>query len=261
MGAVTRRDGSTPVDELLARWSSTRDPLARDRLVEEFTPLALSLARRYGRSSEPIEDLGQVALLGLVKALDRFDAARGFAFATFAIPTILGELRRYFRDCGWAVRVPRRSQERAMAIGAAERDLTAQTGRAPTVNELAEFLEIDIEDVLDGLQAMNAYSAASLEAPGVQDDWTAVLGREDERFELLERRIMLAGAVGILGPRDRAILRMRFADELSQSQIGARLGISQMQVSRVLKRIFAELRAELESEPSPSGTRAPSAAR
>jgi RNA polymerase sigma-B factor len=193
-----------------------------------------------------MEDLAQVALLGLVKAVDRFDPGRGVTFATYAIPTVLGELRRYFRDCGWAVRVPRREQERALAIREAERQLSHESGRAPTVNQLAEFLELDVEQVLDGMQAMNAYSAGSLEAPGEEAGYAATVGREDENYSRAERRMLLSPAMRTLSPRDLAILRMRFAEELSQSQIGARLGISQMQVSRLLRRIFRDLQNAIE---------------
>ncbi len=223
------------------------DAAARDALVAEFTPLAMSLARRYVRSSESMEDLGQVALLGLVKAADRFDPERGVTFATYAIPTVLGELRRYFRDCGWSARVPRRDQERALAIREAERQLSSESGRSPSVNRIAEFLELDVEEVLDGLQALNAYSASSLETPGEDGGYATSVGREDENYARVERRMLLSRALPALSHRDLAILRMRFADELSQSQIGARLGISQMQVSRLLKRIFEDLRCSIET--------------
>lgn len=227
--------------------TTTIDAAAREALIEEFTPLAMSLARRYIRSSESMEDLGQVALLGLVKAADRFEPHRGVTFATYAIPTVLGELRRYFRDCGWSVRVPRREQERALRIREAERQLSREAGRAPTVNRIAEFLELDVEEVLEGLQALNAYRASSLEAPGEDGGYANSVGREDENYARVERRMMLARALRTLSRRDLAILRMRFTEELSQSQIGGRVGISQMQVSRVLKRIFEELHDAIES--------------
>lgn len=227
-----------------------RDAQAREELLAEFTPLALSLARRYVRSSESLEDLRQTALLGLVKAADRFDPAHGVGFATFAIPTILGELRRYFRDCGWSVRVPRRDQERALAIRGAEEQLSRESGRPPTVNRIAELLELDVEQVLDGLQVLNAYRASSLDAPAEEAGYAASAGRVDENYERVERRMLLSKALRTLPRRDIAILRMRFIDELSQSQIGARLGISQMQVSRLLQRIFGDLRRVIERGPA-----------
>jgi len=246
--AVPAVDTSGPGESRCGEWPRILDARAREALVGEFTPLAMSLARRYARSSEPIEDLAQVALLGLVKAIDRFDPGRGVKFATYAIPTILGELRRYFRDCGWAVRVPRRVQERALAIREAERQLTRESGRPPTVNRIAEFLELDIEEVLDGLQAMNAYSASSLEAPVDEGDaYATSVGREDDNYARVERRMLLSRGLRTLSDRDVEILRMRFAEELSQSQIGARLGISQMQVSRLLRRIFEQMREEIET--------------
>src|SRR6202453_3792091 len=148
--------------DLFVRWQEQADTAARESLVERFMPLARSLARRYGRSSEPFEDLLQVASLGLLKALDRYDADRGHSFAPFAVPTILGEMRRYFRDSGWAVHVPRGAQERALKVRDAQERLANSQGRAPTVNQLAEFLEIDTEDVIDALQAIQAYDTLSL---------------------------------------------------------------------------------------------------
>src|SRR5271170_5192055 len=169
-GSVTSEDSR----ELLLRWQQHGDPLVRDQLVERFMPLARSLARRYGRSAEPFEDLLQVASLGLLKALDRFDPERGHTFPAFAVPTILGEMRRYFRDSGWAVHVPRGAQERALKVRDAQDLLANQTGRAPTVGQLAQYLELDSEDVIDALQAIQAYEALSLDAPprgvGAEED-------------------------------------------------------------------------------------------
>src|SRR5271165_2033187 len=172
---LTRR-GITPStnvesSELFVRWREQGDEAAREELVEQFMPLARSLARRYGRSAEPLEDLLQVASLGLLKALDRFDPERGHAFPSFAVPTILGEMRRYFRDCGWAVHMPRSAQERALRVRDAKEHLTNERGRAPTVGQLAEYLELDIEEVIDALQALLSYETLSLDAPppGAED--------------------------------------------------------------------------------------------
>src|SRR5436305_8553987 len=161
-GAVPSHVGS---DQLFERWRGQGDRLARDELVERFLPLARKLARRYAQSSEPYEDLVQVASLGLVKAVERFDPARGFAFSSFAVPTIVGELKRYFRDTAWALHVDRGAQERARKITDAEQKLSSRTGRTPTVDELAQYLEMSQEEVLEGLQTAEAYGAISLDAP------------------------------------------------------------------------------------------------
>src|SRR3954453_9513659 len=181
----------TQSSQLFERWQQDGDEAAREQLVARYLPLARSLARRYGRSSEPFEDLLQVASLGLLKAIDRYRADRGHPFPSFAVPTLLGEMRRYFRDSGWSVHVPRGAQERALKVRDAQERLANEHGRAPTVNQLAEYLEVDIEEVIDALQAIQAYEALSLDAPrpGADDDVMAygdAVGREDERFELVE---------------------------------------------------------------------------
>jgi RNA polymerase sigma-B factor len=235
--------------QLLARYALQRDRPTRDAIVAEFMPLAHKLARRYLRSSEPMEDLAQVASLGLVKAVERYDPERGASFASFAIPTILGELRRYFRDATWAVHVPRAAQERIQAIEAATGRMTAANGRPPTVEQLAFVLEIDTEMVVDALLAKRAYEAQSLDAPrrGAPDDdpGLAVIdtaGYEDEGFALAEKQAAVAPALRELSDRDRLILKLRFEGELTQSQIAARIGVSQMQVSRLLARAIASVR-------------------
>jgi RNA polymerase sigma-B factor len=173
VAAPMRRNALNESDEpseLLTRWRRDGDPQARELLVRRFTPLARSLARRYAHTSEPFEDLMQVASLGLLKALERFDPEQGNAFASFAVPTILGELRRYFRDSSWGVHVPRDLQEQALKVGAAQEELSKLRGRAPTVNELAVYLELDTEKVLDALQAGQAYDALPLDAPAGSPD-------------------------------------------------------------------------------------------
>lgn len=235
------------VRELFARWQSDRDVRAREVLVQRFMPLARSLARRYGRSSEPFEDLLQVASLGLLKALDRYDADRGHSFASFAVPTILGEMRRYFRDSGWAVHVPRGAQERALKVRDAQERLANERGRAPTINQLAEYLEIDSEDVIDALQALQSYETLSLDAPRPGADGDVIsygdtVGEEDERFELVELDATVTAVLRHIPARERMILRMRFVDDLTQTEIAERVGISQMQVSRLLRRSLEQLR-------------------
>ncbi len=234
--------------QLFARWQQQGDAAAREALVQRFMPLARSLARRYDRSSEPFDDLLQVASMGLLKALDRFDAQRGFSFPSFAVPTILGEMRRYFRDCGWSVHVPRGDQERALKVREAQETLTNERGHAPTVNQLAVYLELDVEQVLGALQATHAYEALSLDAPraGAEEDATTLgdaMGLEDERYELVELDATVVTALRHIAARERAILHMRFVEDLTQTQIAARLGISQMQVSRLLRRSLDQLRA------------------
>jgi len=249
--ATQQAKGSSParsVDELFTRWHQQQDRQAQEALVQQFTPLARSLARRYGRSSEPFEDLLQVALLGLLKALDRFDPSRGNPFTSFAVPTILGEMRRYFRDCGWAVHMPRGTQEIALKVRDAQEYLTSERGHAPSVPQLAEYLELDSEAVLDALQAGQAYETLSLDAPppGAEDDAAAysdVMGEEDERYELVELDATLRSALVHLPDRERRILQMRFVEDLTQTEIAAKVGVSQMQVSRLLRNSLTQLRA------------------
>jgi RNA polymerase sigma-B factor len=234
--------------ELFARWRSDGDEQSRETLVRRFMPLARSLARRYDRSSEPFDDLLQVASLGLLKALDRFDPALGHTFPSFAVPTILGEMRRYFRDSGWSVHVPRGAQERALRVRDAQERLANERGRAPTARQLAEYLEVDLEEIIDALQAIQAYEALSLDAPrpGAEEDVMAygdAMGSEDERFELVELDATISAVLEHIPPRERLILRMRFVEDLTQTEIAARVGISQMQVSRLLRRSLDQLRA------------------
>lgn len=224
------------------------DRAAREALVKRFMPLVRSLARRYDRSSEPFEDLLQVASLGLLKALDRFDPELGHPFASFAVPTILGEMRRHFRDAGWSVHVPRGSQERALKVRDAQERLANTRGRAPTVNELAEYLELSTEDVIDALQAIQAYESLSLDAPrpGATDEATSygdAMGEEDGRYELVELDATVSAVMGRIPQREREILSMRFVEDLTQTEIAERIGISQMQVSRLLRRSLDQLRA------------------
>jgi RNA polymerase sigma-B factor len=248
--SALRAKSSTGPDplNLFQRWQEHGDPDARDELVERFMPLARSLARRYGRSSEPFEDLLQVASLGLLKALDRFDPERGHAFPSFAVPTILGEMRRYFRDSGWAVHMPRGLQEQALRVRDAQERLTNEHGHAPTVGQLAEYLELDTEDILDTLQALQAYETLSLDAPPPSVEGEAMtygdaLGRTDERYELIELDATVTAALAHLPARERLILHLRFVEDLTQTEIAAQVGVSQMQVSRLLRDSLDRLRA------------------
>jgi RNA polymerase sigma-B factor len=244
--------------ELFDRWQQFGDHRAREELVQRFLPLARNLARRYAGAREPFDDLLQVASLGLVKAIDRFDTGRGAAFSSFAVPTILGELKRYFRDLGWSVHVPRGAQERALKVQEAHERLTTRTGRPPSVADLAEYLELSMEDVLDALETSAAHHSASLDAPredGEQDSGTLVdvFGQDDPRYELVDDTVTISSAAQKLSARERRVLRLRFVKDLTQTQIATDIGVSQMQVSRILRRALSSLReltgqAELESD-------------
>lgn len=237
--------------ELFIRWRQHSDRRAREELVARYLPLAKRLARRYRGAREPLDDLEQVASLGLVKAIDRYDPERGIAFQSFAIPTILGELKRYFRDCGWAVHVPRGIQELAINVERAQRELSARTGRVATFRELAEYLEIEVEDVLQAVEASAAHHSVSFEAP--HDDGEGegatlgdMLGRPDDRLERVELGACIAQAATHLPERERRVLAMKFLEEMTQTQIAERIGVSQMQVSRILRRGLARLTSEIE---------------
>jgi RNA polymerase sigma-B factor len=235
--------------ELFLRWQRHGDEVAREALLQRHLPLAGRLARRYRYSSEPFEDIQQVASLGLLKALDRFDLSRGRPFQSFAIPTILGEIRRYFRDAGWAMHVPRGAQERALQVRDAQEAFANEHGRAPTVNQLAVYLELDAEEVIDALIALRGYRTLSLDAPrpGEEDDaamsYGDSIGEEDVRYELVELDATVTPVLDRIPPRERRILHMRFVEDLTQTEIAVRMGISQMQVSRLLRRSLEELRS------------------
>jgi len=224
----------------------------RDELVEMHIPLVEYLARRFRNRGEPLDDLVQVATIGLIKSVDRFDLERGVEFSTYATPTIVGEIKRHFRDKGWAIRVPRRLQELKLSLAKATSDLSQKNGRAPTVAELAQHLGMSEEDVLEGLESANAYSAVSLDAPDTGDDDSPAvadsLGTTDDSLEGVEYRESLKPLLEKLPPREKKILLLRFFGNMTQSQIAAELGISQMHVSRLLARTLAQLREGLLAE-------------
>ena len=252
MGMVTDRAES---DELFIRWQQHGDPRAREELVRRFLPLARKLARRYSGAHEPFDDLLQVASLGLVKAIDRFDIERKTAFSSFAVPTILGELKRYFRDLGWSVHVPRGAQELALKVEEAQQKLTSRSGRPPNVPELAEYLELSVQDVLEALETAEAHHATSLDTPRDDDSESGTLadafGQVDERFELIDATVTIADAARHLGPRERHVLLLRFGRDMTQSQIAALIGVSQMQVSRILRRAIAQLSELTQADQQP----------
>lgn len=244
-------------NDLFARWQRDHDARAREELVSRFMPLARKLARRYQGAHEPLDDLVQVASLGLVKAVDRFDASRGTAFSSFAVPTILGELKRYFRDLGWAIHVPRGAQERALKVEEVQRKLTVAEGRAPTVSQIAEYMELSVEEVLDALEAAAAHHAISLDTPRDDGEGEAgtladTFGEEDKRFEQVEAGACIAEAAQQLSDRERQVLALRFVEDQTQTQIAEVVGVSQMQVSRILRRALTRL-SELTDAPAEAG--------
>lgn len=239
-------DGRARADRILFERLANGDARARDELADRFMPLARSLARRYESSGEPMEDLVQVASLALVKAIDRFDASRGHAFSSFAVPTIVGELKRWFRDKTWAVRPPRELQELIMRLDRVSVKLSQELDRAPTVAELAEAAGSDEEHVLEALQARSGRGTLSMHAPQGGDAESSTLedgiGDEDDGFERAESRTLLDDLCSGLPARSREVLRMRFEEDMTQSEIGERLGVSQMQVSRIIRQTITHLR-------------------
>lgn len=231
---------------LLQRWQRDRDQSARDELIRRLLPLARRMARRYRRPEEPLEDLVQVAVLGLIKAIDRFDPGRATAFSSYAVPTMLGELKRHFRDHGWALHVPRGLQERVLAVDGAMRDLSRGLGRLPSAEEVAGELGLTTEDVLEAWEAATAYEALSLDGfrfgdAGDGETYAERVGSVDGRYELVEYGATILPALRALPERERRILHMRFAEDLTQSEIAARIGVSQMHVSRLLRRALDRL--------------------
>ena len=224
----------------------TGDPAARDALTERFLPLARSLARRYARSGEPMDDLVQVASLALVKALDRYDPAQGTAFSSYAVPTIVGELKRYFRDRTWMVRPPRALQELTLRVEHTIAGLSHELNRAPTVAEIATALDSSQEQILEALQARDGRGGVSLDAPRVGDeDHPALqdtLGSLDGGFIAAESRATLDSVMAGLSPRSREVVRLRFEQDLTQAQIGQLVGVSQMQVSRLIRQALGHMR-------------------
>ena len=240
--------GTELLREMTAAPAGPRRAALRDEAVRTWLPLAQHLAHRYSGRGEPDDDLLQTATVGLIKAIDRFDPTRGVEFAGFAIPTILGEIRRHFRDRTWSVRVPRRMQELRMAITDAGNQLTQKLGRSPTVADIAAHLDTTEEEVLEGLEGARAYSAASLSTPVTEDGSTSLgdtLGEDDHEMQLAELRIALGPAMATLDERERTILSLRFFGNLTQSEIADKIGVSQMHISRLIARSLAKLRTEL----------------
>jgi RNA polymerase sigma-B factor len=253
-------DGRPDERALFARHRRHPDPAVREALVERFLPLARQLALRYGGPGHAYEDVFQVACLALVKAVDRFEPDRGVAFSSYAVPTVLGEIKRWFRDQTWAVHVTRDLQERSLRVSSAADHLAARLGRPPTVADVARETRLGEEEVLEALEVAYAHRAASLDAPQRADDADVALGDtiggDDDRLATAEQRADLAVLVGRLGASERTVLRLRFEHDLTQAEIAALMGVSQMQVSRILRRALERLRRLYGVESGGPGTSA-----
>src|SRR3954447_18711507 len=236
---------------LLRRIHEQGDMRARARLAEEMLRLARALAGRYAGRGEPLDDLVQVACVGIMKAIEGFDLSRDVRFSSYATPTVLGEIKRHFRDRTWAMRVPRGMQELQLKL-AKERDkLTSQLGRSPTVEELAEAVDAPFEEVLQTLQSVGARRTRSLDEPTGEDrdmSLADAIGADDPEMQRTEMRVLLDGAMQVLSPRDREVLRLRFEDDLTQTEISARIGVSQMQISRIIRQSLVRLRMDIERD-------------
>jgi RNA polymerase sigma-B factor len=234
---------------LLQRYHRNGDLAARDQLIERFLPLARQLAARYKHAGEPYEDLVQVACVGLIKAVDRYEPERGHGFVKYAVPTMLGELKRHFRDKGWSVHVPRATQELVLKVSEALGTLPAKLGRAPRPRDVAKAVGAPVEDVLEAMEAATAYEATSLDAPRPGDDddgawtWGESVSVDEPGYELVEIGETLRGTLEALPERERMILRLRFGQDLTQAEIAERVGVSQMHVSRLLRRSLDRLAA------------------
>ncbi len=253
-GTTNKRAARDAEDrELVRRAQQDPSPRTHAETVEAFMPLAKSLARRYHRGEEPLEDLEQVAALGLLKSIKGFDPDRGHAFASFAVPTIVGELRRHFRDKGWAIRVPRDLQELALAVQRKNDQLNTEMGRPPTPQQLAHSLGREVEEVLEAREALRAMRPASLDRPSAaaedEDDMPMQrIGDVDPAFERAEEAVTIGRLVADLPERERKILALRYAGDMTQSEIGDELGISQMHVSRLLRRTIDDLHETVSAE-------------
>ena len=244
------------VDALLIAYHRTGDEAAREQALVELMPLVRALASRYSGRGEPLEDLVQVGSVGLIKAVDRFDVDRGVEFSSYAVPTIVGEIRRHFRDKAWAMHVPRRLKELSVRLSRVLDELTTELGRSPTIAELAEAVGVEEEEVIDALDSSHAYSTRSLHAPFDDEGDESLadrLGMEESGYVDVEDSSLVDAGLDALDDRERRIVELRFFHEMTQSQIAAELGISQMHVSRLLRRALAGMRGRIEGlmeEPS-----------
>lgn len=239
---------------LLRRIHEQGDAAARDRLAEEMLPLARSLAARYANRGESLDDLVQVACIGIMKAIDGFDLSREVRFSSYATPTVLGEIKRHFRDRTWAIRVPRGLQELQIRVAKARDQLTHELGRSPTVNELAAAIDEPFGEVLATIESAGARRTRSLEEPAGEDGTLAdSIGGADPELVRAEIRVLLDEALVSLSARDREVLRLRFEDDLTQTEISERVGVSQMQISRIIRQSLARLRMDIDRAPQRTG--------
>ena len=246
--------------ELLRRYHEQGDVAAREQLIEQYMSLVRSLARRYSYRGEQLEDLVQIGAIGLIKAIDRFDLDRGVELTTYATPNIIGEIKRHFRDKGWSVRVPRGLQELNVQLSRLVEQLTVQLGRSPTIPELAKGAGVEEEAVLEALESGRAYSSLSLSSGGGSEDGEELdplesIGTEEHQYDISEDRAVLAPGFRVLDERERKILHLRFFEGLTQSQIAQQVGISQMHVSRLIRRSLEKIRNEIASEEEPEPRR------
>lgn len=257
--AASARSSRTAQDRrrealLFHRYGATHDPALREQIVKTYLPLARTIARRYQSPRVPLEDLVQVAAIGLMKAIDRYDPARGIAFSSYAVPTMVGEVQRHFRDHTWGVRPPRDLQERAQRVLAINRTLGAELGRPPSTGEIANRLQLSLEDVVEALEACDARDITSLDGPrtaGEESDSLAdTMGGEDAGYDRVEQAVTAELLMTQLHAREREILRLRFHEDLTQSEIGERIGCSQMHVSRLLRGAISKLAAAAEAGPA-----------
>jgi RNA polymerase sigma-B factor len=233
--------------ELLRAYHQRGDLRARDQLAEEMLPLARALAGRYAGRGEPLDDLIQVACVGIMKAIDGFDLSRDVRFSSYATPTVLGEIKRHFRDKTWSVRVPRGLQELQLEVAKKRDELTNSLGRSPTVQELADAIDAPFEEVLATIQSASARRTRSLDEPTGEDVTLAdSIGGKDIELERAEMRVLLDDAMEVLSERDREVLRLRFEHDLTQTEIAAKVGVSQMQVSRIIRQSVNKLRLDIE---------------
>jgi RNA polymerase sigma-B factor len=238
---------------LLRRYHEEGDRAAREQLIERYMSLVRSLARRYAHRGEHLDDLIQIGAIGLIKAIDRFELDRGVELTTYATPNIIGEIKRHFRDKGWAVRVPRGLQELSVQLSRLVEQLTVQLGRSPTIAEIAEAADVEEEEVLEALESGRAYTSVSLSSAGGSDnedelDPLESIGSEEHQYEISEDRAVLAPGFQVLDERERKILHLRFFEGLTQSQIAQQVGISQMHVSRLIRRSLEKIREEIAGE-------------
>jgi RNA polymerase sigma-B factor len=237
--------------ELLRRYHVSGDTRARDQLAEDMLPLARALAGRYAGRGEPMDDLVQVACVGIMKAIEGFDLGRDVRFSSYATPTVLGEIKRHFRDRTWAMRVPRGLQELQLEVAKKRDALTSELGRSPTVQELAGAVDAPFEEVLATIQSVGARRTRSLDEPTGEDMTLAdSIGGRDVELDRSEMRVLLGDAMGVLSTRDREVLRLRFEEDLTQTEISTRIGVSQMQISRIIRQSIAKLRLEIDRAPA-----------